>query len=144
MISSGKLRKSHSEVWLVLMMSPWLYSAIDISRNTLLTEAWRKYVLYLSLKFDFSRRHFWESALLFWFIHRYANDLLSPLFMPAGTPIPLILYVSFIYRHIKKHITFSMGEGIASVWRLYWGRISNIYFYLSAFQQNTNWIWVKL
>ena len=80
---------------------------------------------------------------LFW-LHRYANDLLSPLFMPAGTPIPLILYVSFIYRHIKKHITFSMGEGIASVWRLYWRRISNIYFYLSAFQQNTNCIWVKL
>ena len=76
---------------------------------------------------------------LFW-LHRYANDLLSPLFMPAGTPIPLILYVSFIYRHIKKHITFSMGEGIANVWRLYWRRISNIYFYLSAFQQNTNWI----
>ena len=75
---------------------------------------------------------------LFW-LHRYANDLLSPLFMPAGTPIPLILYVSFIYRHIKKHITFSMGEGIANIWRLYWRRISNIYFYLSAFQQNTNW-----
>ena len=140
-------RKSHSE-GLGLMMSPWLYSAIDISRNTLLTEAWIRYVCFIFLAtFTWAQNAFF--LICFHVLHRYANELLSPLFMRVGASntFDIICFLHLSTYQGTYYFLDGTGEWLTFggyIWRLYWRRISNMYFYLSAFLPSKNGLQDKL
>ena len=85
----------------------------------------------------------------FYVLDRYANELLSPLFMRVGpsNTFDIICFLHLSTYQGTYYFLDGTGEWLTFggyIWRLYWRRISNMYFYLSVFLPNRNWIQDKL
>ena len=123
----------------------WKSGPDDVAMIVLRYRYIKKHITYQNMDkmcFIFLSAFTWRKDIFFIIcfcvLHRYGNELLSPLFMRVGpsNTFDIICFLHLSTYQGTYYFLDGTGEWLTFggyIWRLYWRRISNMYFYLSSF-----------